>query len=1027
MIAIVALPLVVRADAGSPRFALIEPESYRATFVPRSLQKDALVTVVLKMSGDPLAAVVSRSADRSISAADRDTTLAVSRAQHASVEPHVRAAGGKVLARLQHALNGVKIQVPRSKLAGLASLPGVIAVLPVGTHELNNTTSVPLIGAPAVWSGLPGFRGEGVKIGIIDTGIDYTHADFGGPGTVAAFTAAKAAGTEAPDPALFGCATCKVKGGIDLVGDAYTGSNAPAPDANPLDCNGHGTHVAGTATGLGVTAAGATYRGPYDESIYTPGAFSIGPGVAPKADLYSIRVFGCTGSTNVVDEAIDWGVANHLDVLSLSLGANFGATSSAESEAVANALAAGVIVVAASGNANQVPYITSAPAIGDGAISVAATDALSAIPTATLALDNRKTLTVQNSNGAVIEAGSLGVVILRNPDGTVSLGCDDAEYDKTRNGGIDLAGKLVITSRGTCARVFRAGAAQHYGAAAAALINTVAGFPVYEGPIPGNDPLTNPYEPVTIPFFGIALADKSSVIGAPAATPAIAVPTSAAVAVSVPIANPGFEKVASFSSSGPRIGDSVLKPGVTAPGVSTVSAASGTGNGFIIESGTSMATPHVAGVAALVRQAKPKWGVREQVAAIVQTANPALMKDYLPLNEGSGLVQAAAAVSTQVVAIAKNDSLSFGYADLLRDFNEERTFVLRNHGKTAVKFEVTVTQVTGSGVTVTAPSSVRVGARRDSGPITIGLKVPAAGVGPAFSPTTGAALFPTVSGYITLTPAAGSNGEAALTLPYLLVPRARSNGFAFTDGRFGPRRTTAKLYATNFLGQLESSPDFYTLGLSQPTPQGVKFADTRAVGVQSFATTTAGAPDQFLIFAVNTFGRMSNPAGFSEFDITINSSGTATPNWVLVGYNGSAFSSSASIQNRPAAALINLATGRVTVLRFAVSATDQSNLLLPVKASEIGVTPANPRFTYTESHFGPDGSAADMPGAAVYNPWTPALSVSFAAGTVAPGSYQVGSVSVNAAEWPLSTPEGILIINQDNPIRKQGQVLTNHP
>ena len=100
------------------------------------------------------------------------------------------------------------------------------ALLPVHEDVPDNATSVPYIGAPTVWDAPTNFRGEGIKIAVIDTGIDYTHANFGGLGTVAAFAAADAADTVAADPAQFGPAAPKVKGGFDLVGDNYNASNS---------------------------------------------------------------------------------------------------------------------------------------------------------------------------------------------------------------------------------------------------------------------------------------------------------------------------------------------------------------------------------------------------------------------------------------------------------------------------------------------------------------------------------------------------------------------------------------------------------------------------------------------------------------------------------------------------------------------------------------------------------------------------------------------------------------------------------
>ena len=190
-------------------------------------------------------------------------------------------------------------------------MPGVRSVGRVELHTVDNIDSVPWIGAPAVWSKVG--RGEGVSIGIIDTGIDYTHADFGGSGSVAEYDANN---KNIIEPGTF--PTAKVKGGYGLRGRRPTTRDDPAsvpqPDADPLDGNGHGSHVAGTAAGIGVQG-------------------SVGPGVAPGADLYALKVFGDDGgSTDVTSQAIEWAMdpnddgdmSDHLDVINMSLGSPFG-------------------------------------------------------------------------------------------------------------------------------------------------------------------------------------------------------------------------------------------------------------------------------------------------------------------------------------------------------------------------------------------------------------------------------------------------------------------------------------------------------------------------------------------------------------------------------------------------------------------------------------------------------------------------------------------------------------------------------
>ncbi len=241
---------------------------------PLSLLANERVNVVVTMSAQSVAEVRARSPGHVISKQDHDAVHEQVAKQHAVIEPMLASRGGTVLARYHDALNGIKVEIPRSEVAGLATLPGVVQVVPVPKYNIKNVVSVPFIGAPQVWQGTPAFKGEHVKIAIIDTGIDYTHANFGGPGTVAAFAAAAATSTAPADPTLFGPAAPKVKGGIDLVGDAYNAdipTSVPVPDPNPLDCNGHGSHVSGTAAGFGVANDGTTYHGPYDQAAYAAG------------------------------------------------------------------------------------------------------------------------------------------------------------------------------------------------------------------------------------------------------------------------------------------------------------------------------------------------------------------------------------------------------------------------------------------------------------------------------------------------------------------------------------------------------------------------------------------------------------------------------------------------------------------------------------------------------------------------------------------------------------------------------------
>jgi minor extracellular serine protease Vpr len=1032
--AIAVMPVDLWAQAKtSTRFQMVQGGGQwsKTTFVPRALQRER-VKVFLRMSAPSVAEARASSISKTITGEREAAVVAQAHAQHVVAEPYVAAIGGTVLSHLHHAINGIKVEVDKADVDKLAGIPGVVEVLRVPVHQLNNATTVPFIGAPQVWSQTPGLRGEGIKIAIIDTGIDYTHANFSGPGTVAAWNAAFAASTAPADPTLFGCPTCKVKGGTDLVGDNYDANfsdpaHAPVPDPNPLDCNSHGTHVSGTAAGYGVTLDGKTYHGPYNSAAYNGNPFLIGPGVAPKADLYMIRVFGCSGSTNVVVEALDWAVAHNMDVISMSLGSNYGEAADADSVASTNAVNAGITVVAASGNAGPDPYITSSPAAGKGVISVAAMDATAHFPGATLAVTPNGSLSAINANNANFSDGSVypAVVLYKTPgvpSSGVSLGCNPNEYSAA-TGGTDVTGKLVITMRGTCARVCRAGTAQHFGGIAAAMINNASGLPPFEGFIPGgasNCNTGNPYEQVHIPFFGVNGNDA-----------AVAAAASSITAINAVIANPTFEHIASFSSGGPLLGDSSFKPSIAAPGVSVYSSLMGTGYAGAFFSGTSMATPHLAGSAALVRQAHPTWSEADQRSAILQTAATSLTQGYSARLFGGGVAQPFAATQTQAVVFGSNNhenNLSFGEAEMSANFEGERDLTIQNHGKSSVTFMLSSQQFSGGPAQVEFSRQQVTVAAHDDASVTVTLKVPTSSVGPTHDPATGATLFQEISGMVTLTPEQGENNGVALNLPYYLVPRVRANSFAYTGKDLGPNHRTNTLYLTNFGGATSAVTDFYSAGLFSP-PQGLAQFDPRAIGAQAFPFTNpnTGAADNLTIFAANTWTRFNTP-DVGEVDICIFTTQKpgpcdtpgVTPDLVVIGASGAAFGLGS---NHMVAAVLNPATGRAVINFFADAATDNSTILLPVFASDLGLTSMNETFTYSAAAFNRDGNGAGLPGTARFNAFNPSMQVS-SFPVVAPNASASTTVTINPTEWKNSPALGLMVVVPDNHAgEKQGQII----
>ena len=204
----------------------------------------------------------------------------------------------------------------RSSVAGVS---GIHVSRPIAR---DNAASNTYTGVPQAWQAL-GLTGKGMTIGIIDDGIDYYHADFGGTDGAAQYAADDPTVIE---PGTF--PTAKVVGGYDFVGDAYDAepgpgeSATPVPDPDPLACGEHGTHVSGTAAGAGVLADGTSFTGPYNATTLTDHSFAVAPGSAPEASIRMYKVFGCDGSVNddIILAAIDKAVADGVSVISMSLG-----------------------------------------------------------------------------------------------------------------------------------------------------------------------------------------------------------------------------------------------------------------------------------------------------------------------------------------------------------------------------------------------------------------------------------------------------------------------------------------------------------------------------------------------------------------------------------------------------------------------------------------------------------------------------------------------------------------------------------
>ncbi|MBI5964614.1 MAG: S8 family serine peptidase [Chloroflexi bacterium] len=806
------------------------------------------------------------------------------------------------LFRTQKVYNGIWLRVDSSVLKTLATMPGVKAIHPIVSKQLEHTTSVPLIGAPQVWGGLSNFRGENITIGIIDTGVDYIHTNFGGPGTPGYagqdFTSASEVGD------LFSAST-KVVGGWDFVGDAYNANDAVpvlAPDPDPMDCNGHGSHVAGSAAGFGVNADGTTYVEAGADTYATLGSlsssayiskFRVGPGVAPKASLYALRVFGCAGSTDVTEQAIEWAMdpngdsdlSDHLDVINMSLGSSFGSEYDTSAAASNNAAEAGVIVVTSAGNSGDVYYITGAPGVARYAINVANSVDSGAVVSA-----------MEATAPAALVGNHPAVEAAFGPDPGTPGVTGDVLTTTPANGctaiSTVLTGKIALIDRGACTFKTKVRNAQNAGAIGVIIANNVVGFPFGMG----DDPAI--VDPITIPSMMTTLSVGNAIKAQLTVPATVTIRLTSEFKDQFQMTDTSVEDTLVASSSrGPARVQTLLKPDLAAPGDSIFSTATGTGDKGVSFGGTSMASPHVAGVMALLRQNHPTWSVAELKALVMNTAandiwtSTAHTAKFTPTRVGAGRVSAANATQSSVVAYNAIDpgqvSVAFGEVEVLGTQSITKSITIKNKSATT---EATYTVAFDSryqanpGLTFTILDAYNVGLDHPItipplGTVEIRVKVDIDAAlltrGRDGTIATGSRQrFSESGGYVTFTPVSAT---AALRVPVHIAARPASDMSVSQTGIVLPAAATGTFSLTPTGTPVDTVDDTSLVTIMEllgTSPNDVSStgpndaADLKYIGATSdypFYTFANSA----MYFGVATYGKWDT-ANATEFDVYID-------------------------------------------------------------------------------------------------------------------------------------------------------------
>ena len=562
-----------------------------------------------------------------------------------------RTSKSKVEREYDHVFSGFSLEIPANEIPSLLATPGVKAVYPNVEYTTTEVVSEEEF-SPAMVDSAP-FIGsnEAWDLGFTGEGVTVAVIDTGVDYTH-------------PDLAPnFGEYL-----GWDFVDNDADPQETPTGDPRGAATT-HGSHVAGTVAANGQIK-----------------------GVAPDATLLAYRVLGPggSGSTENVVAAIERAVLDGADIMNLSLGNSLNAPDWATSIALDQAMAEGVVAVTSNGNAGPNNWTVGSPGTSREAISVGATQ----LPY------NVFTATTTTSDGVSYESSA----VQGYPSEEALLELNDQDFELVDVGfgapadfaGKDLTGKVALISRGAgIAFVDKATEAKKAGAVGAVLYNNVAGdMPL----IPG----------MAVPTIMLNQADGQALL---------AKVDDVTVSFDIAFSERVGETMAGFSSRGPVVDTWMIKPDVSAPGVNIVSTVPtfdpANPHGYGAKQGTSMASPHVAGAAAVILQANPEWSVYEVKSALMNTAekliDPATDKEYAHNSQGAGSIRVVDAL--QAETLVNPGSYSFGVFDKKKGKQvEKQKFEIQNLSNKAKKYnmEFSFKNEVGKHVKVTTSKNLKV-------------------------------------------------------------------------------------------------------------------------------------------------------------------------------------------------------------------------------------------------------------------------------------------------------------------------------